>query len=163
MEAETKTVTKNNSTWLLSVSIMKKLLFIIMLLCLILQILMVDITSGNNINARDDKQVPPQSKLTESLIQEQNHSVSEDNCELTGECTCKIEECEPCNKLELELVADYYYCKEYGNKVKVICKWNDTSKNDSVQYRSCRRVIKLDRAKYIEFQEDNPVDSIPNP
>ncbi|CAG8805516.1 14554_t:CDS:2, partial [Dentiscutata erythropus] len=145
---DTKTVTKNDSTWLLSVSIMKKLLILVMFLCLILQILMVDITSGSNINARDDEQVLPQSKLTESLIQEQIHSVPED-CVTTGECTYKFGECEPCRPLE-DLAEEY--CKEHGNKQEIICQWNDTSKNDTRFFRACRRVIRLERAKYFEFQ-----------
>ncbi|KAF0441495.1 N-alpha-acetyltransferase 30, NatC catalytic subunit [Gigaspora margarita] len=150
---DTKTVTKNDSTWQLSVSIMKKFLFLIMFLCLILQILMVDITSGNNINSRDDQQISPHSKLTESPIQEQNLSASKNyDCVATGECTCElVGECEPCDKLDS---AALDYCKQYGNREEIKCKWNGTPKNGSnlPEYRPCRRVKRLERAKYFEFQ-----------
>ncbi|CAG8634012.1 2401_t:CDS:2, partial [Racocetra fulgida] len=116
-------------------------------------ILMVDITSGTNINAHDYKQIPPQSKSVESLIQEPNSSVPED-CELTGECTCVIGECEPCTPIELTSGASY--CGVHGNKEEIKCEWNDTSKNGSLpqgpQYRPCRRVKRFEKAKYIEFQ-----------
>ncbi|CAG8605160.1 3165_t:CDS:2, partial [Scutellospora calospora] len=96
-------------------------------------------------NALDEK-VSSKSKLTE---QAQNHS--NNSCELTGECTCKlVGECEPCNEIESKAES---YCKPYGKKEEIKCEWNSTSKPDNLpKYRSCRRVKRLERVKYFEFQ-----------
>ncbi|RIB21795.1 hypothetical protein C2G38_2175589 [Gigaspora rosea] len=89
-----------------------------------------DLDGGhNNINSRDDQQVSPHSKLTESPIQEQNLSAPKNNAALD-------------------------YCKQYGNREEIKCKWNGTPKNGSnlPDYRPCRRVKRLERVKYFEFQ-----------
>ncbi|CAG8776446.1 32030_t:CDS:2, partial [Gigaspora margarita] len=46
------------------------------------------------------------------------------------------------------------YCKQYINREEIKYKWNGTPKNGSnlPDYRPCRRVKRLERAKYFEFQ-----------
>jgi len=73
--------------------------------------------------------------------------------------TCyEIGPCVPCDVFEVKLEK---YCYEFGNKQPVKCQFDSPDKSgnntdlneDSLpKYQSCKRVIKLERTKYFEFQ-----------
>ncbi|RHZ46112.1 hypothetical protein Glove_634g21 [Diversispora epigaea] len=82
-----------------------------------------------------------------------------DSCQLTEDCSCHvIGDCEPCDENELETEK---YCNNYGNKEPIKCQWINNNTDHTVislpKFQSCRRVKKVERAKYFEFQFANIV------
>ncbi|CAG8736856.1 13557_t:CDS:2 [Acaulospora morrowiae] len=106
---------------------------------------------------------PSDDPTRETITPENGHDnfeISPYSCQLTGECTCHaIGECEPCDMAEME---SEKYCAGYGNKEPVECNWSlndpphgnstDGSKGTLPKFQSCKRVKKLEKIKYFEFQ-----------
>jgi len=73
-------------------------------------------------------------------------------CYVTGECV-------PCETLEMKIEK---YCYDFGNKEPVECQWDTPdesvgnitypNKGSLPKFQSCKRVKKLERTKYFEFQ-----------